>query len=1304
MMPAATHFDPILGIDVHLIQPPGPVPPVPIPHPYLGIVFDLFDYAPIVGATVKVNGMYRAIAGSEGKGLPKHIPIGGTFVPPLPGNEDENFMGSATVEMDGDAAAYMGLPCLSCQSIGSLAPPRINPKKKGKVTSLVLPTSVVLPIPKGPPVLVGGPPTISLMGMAFKAIGPILGAIKRSKGFGRAAGAFKKARQKVFKNMPPGFIKCKVLKAEPVNVVTGAVVVDQQDFDLPGRIPIAWPRHYTSDSLRTGSCGRGWETPADARLELQPDGSVVFMDGTGTGALFDALPASPDTPVREPVDGWTLHRLGEHLAVRRKGGLTYYFPVPRKAAWDEILVDALVDTCRNSLHFLRGPEGLERVVESAGRWLEVVSRGGLIERIVLHHPDFAEARTLVRYGYDGNGNLTAVYDALDNPYTFGYAAGRMVRHTNRTGLSFYYEYDVDGRAVHAFGDGGLYDYHFEYDRAGCFTNYTDSLGHPWTVKYNGNDQIVRETDPLGGVTTYGYDAVGRTTEIVDPAGRATTYRYDDQGNLLELGRPDGTKIVTTYNGNGNPIAQIDAKGHAWRMDWDERGLLTSRASPRGGMWRYEHNIAGCLVAVTDPREACTQFQYDRLGSLTTIHDALGNKQHFALDPLGNVSRYTDGEGYNSDFSHDKKGRLLEICYPLGSRTCYGYDREDNLTSFTDQNQHTTCYRYFGLGELAERRQPDGTMVRYEYDTEERLIAVINERGQRYQLIRDQIGQVIEEIDYWANPKRHRYDAAGNVTESTDALSRTVRFTYDNLDRLLRHQFDDNTEETFAYDTNGNLTVAESSTIRVERVFDEDGNMIEERQGDFVIQYTYDLAGNRLLRRSGHGNHLSVTYDPLSRAQQISFNSRNLAHMSYDRRGLLTLDRVGPSLTRRYEHDPEQNLLSACCTVESSLVSTHRYRFDHAGNVLFSESNILGNATSLTMAYDPMDRVVSATSALGEIQHYKYDMAGDLLRHKIDASTSDHMRFASCGNFLYAFDRSGSLVQRSDSDGRTLTYEWDSLNRLIAVVDNSGQKTQFRYDALHRRVEKTSGGRTIKFTWDGDYLLSDTPLGGCQPREFMYRVDSFEPIACASGNILQLINSDVRNLPSETFTEFAEITSFLTYDALARPNTGGSSAAPFGLSGQYVDDDCGLNYNRFRYYDPFSVSYISQDPLGLAAGENLYAYAPNVWTWFDPLGLSCEITYRNPGDINLSHPASLSTPFSNSKHGTVNDLAQKLRSGDIKPEDIPAIEVAKIRGQLYSANNRRLRAFQEAGVNVPTIPASREQARKIKQRLQKRSGR
>ncbi len=191
MMPAAKHFDPVLGIDVHIVQPPGPVTPIPVPHPFIGMILDPFDYLPLIGATVLINAVPRAQAGTGGIAMPPHIPIGGVFVKP-PANECEMFMGSSTVQIDGEAASHMALPVLSCQDVGVFPPPRV--KKKSKIRSFVMPTSVVLPIPTGPPVLIGGPPTISLF-----AIGARLGMAGLARGFRKL-----KAMRKAGKGAPTG--------------------------------------------------------------------------------------------------------------------------------------------------------------------------------------------------------------------------------------------------------------------------------------------------------------------------------------------------------------------------------------------------------------------------------------------------------------------------------------------------------------------------------------------------------------------------------------------------------------------------------------------------------------------------------------------------------------------------------------------------------------------------------------------------------------------------------------------------------------------------------------------------------------------------------------------------------------------------------------------------------------------------------------------------------------------------------------------------------------------------------------------
>ncbi len=63
-------------------------------------------------------------------------------------------------------------------------------------------------------------------------------------------------------------------------------------------------------------------------------------------------------------------------------------------------------------------------------------------------------------------------------------------------------------------------------------------------------------------------------------------------------------------------------------------------------------------------------------------------------------------------------------------------------------------------------------------------------------------------------------------------------------------------------------------------------------------------------------------------------------------------------------------------------------------------------------------------------------------------------------------------------------------------------------------------------------------------------------------------------------------------------------APFRFPGQYEDEETGLYYNRFRYYDAEMGGYVSQDPIGLAGGNpSLYGFVSDPTTGYDLLGLA-----------------------------------------------------------------------------------------------------
>ena len=327
-----------------------------------------------------------------------------------------------------------------------------------------------------------------------------------------------------------------------------------------------------------GCCGSGWDTPADARLVFETDGTVSFYDGSPGSSLF---PSPPDHgPVEEFVDGAVLDHTENTLTVRVKTGLTYHFPKPSRGE-EEVLVESFRDLCGNAWHFVRRNGALQEMMDGTGRRIAVVSRDGRIERMLLHHPDEVQPRVLVRYAYNAAGDLITVYDPLDVPYRFLYNNHCLIKHTDRNGLSFSYEYDQhtpQGQCLHSFGDNGLYDYHFEYSALLAETTITDSLGDTTIIQYDVRQLPIKEIDALGGVTAFEYDDVGRASAVIDPAGHRTGYEYDERGNLLKLIRPDAKTIITAFNTANQAVRITDPNGAIWQQAWDSRGLLTHQVS------------------------------------------------------------------------------------------------------------------------------------------------------------------------------------------------------------------------------------------------------------------------------------------------------------------------------------------------------------------------------------------------------------------------------------------------------------------------------------------------------------------------------------------------------------------------------------------------------------------------------------------------------------------------------------------------------------------------------------------------------
>ncbi|EDW6542793.1 RHS repeat protein [Salmonella enterica subsp. enterica] len=108
--------------------------------------------------------------------------------------------------------------------------------------------------------------------------------------------------------------------------------------------------------------------------------------------------------------------------------------------------------------------------------------------------------------------------------------------------------------------------------------------------------------------------------------------------------------------------------------------------------------------------------------------------------------------------------------------------------------------------------------------------------------------------------------------------------------------------------------------------------------------------------------------------------------------------------------------------------------------------------------------------------------------------------------------------------------------------------------------------------------------------------------------LHLYHCDHRGLPLALISPEGETAWSAEYDEwgnLLNEDNPQSLKQLIRLPGQQYDDESGLYYNRNRYYDPLQGRYITQDPIGLNGGWNLYSYPLNPVQRGDPLGLAVD---------------------------------------------------------------------------------------------------
>ena len=1238
---AAKFFDPVVGIDVHLVLVPTPAGPVPtpLPHPFVGIVFDPIGAA--VGAAIGavlggggpvfVQGLPCGNTGTDVKGYP-HFPTPPGVAPAPadpPANEGTLVTGSTSVKFMGSSESRITSMVSTC----------------GFPVSL--PTSVCLSVPAGPPVNIGGPEGLDVMAAVTRGIRTKWASSKLHK-LAKAAEGSKRSKFICF------------LTGHPIDVMSGELIAEASDFEIPGLIPIDWERNYRSRSVAVGGLGPGWSHPFDEWIECHDANTVTLHLADGRDVTHGI---GMGDEVFNAEERYFLRRRHDHF--QRYDIATGKCYTYRTQNGDRHQLTKIANRAGVTITFDYDNDQLVRIIDTAGRQLDVSWRQRRI--VAIAH----DGRMLVRYEYE-SGLLSAVTDPLGHAMRYRYRGGVMVEEVHRTGLTFHFEWDW---------------YHPE---GWCQRSWGEEPGHdgriyPRELRYDPQRHVTTVADSRGSWTYYG-NALGLVDKQIDPSGRITTYEWSDDCRKVAEADGLGNTRQWVYDEWGNCVEEQDELGRITTRRFTQQHQLQELIDPANGHWKFHHGVIGSLVAMTDPLGSTTHYHHDEYGRLTSIDDPVnrtiryeyhndhavaaisdgeGRIERFGVDRLGRLAWSQDASGRKTTISRDAAGRPLHIRHGDGDELHLRYDAGGNVIQRVDQLGRKEEMHYTGTGQLSEYIDAAGYTVKLAYDGEEDLTHVFNQAGERYYFQRDEAGRIRTEIGFDGKRVRYVYDKAGQLQKAVGPQRGEVtEYQHNGAGFLVKvtavDPFMNKQIEEFEYDALGAViatkreikagldmptnpaayTNAPAVTVRFER--DARGAVVHELQqtGDgpaFSIENRYDQGGMRVQRDTSLGRRVNYEYDNAGEVASIGvgltspFAGLSLATALADTwRMEVTRNAGGEEIARSFpggvralwKRDAggrmsERHVLTGVNPAKrkaGSDVLLQQYAWRSAEQIVAIQDLLRGGQRQFS--HDVRGNLVQETryphrgAAQVPITQYRLaDKVGNLFR-SIDYSDAEYSPGGALRRFgsnTYEYDDAGRMARKTLADGGEWEYRWSPNSRLLSVKRPDGKTVSFDYDAFGRRTQKRFGGAITSYVWDGNDLVHQQVRradGSLAPlATWVHEPGTVSPIVQEEGSQRYGIVTDHLGVPQILTNKTGDVAWRAQLDVYGVPfDEDGEVAQPWRYPGQLYDEETGLCYNRHRYYDPETGRYISEDPTKLAGGLTLHGYVHDPLLWVDPLGL------------------------------------------------------------------------------------------------------
>ena len=329
------------------------------------------------------------------------------------------------------------------------------------------------------------------------------------------------------------------------------------------------------------------------------------------------------------------------------------------------------------------------------------------------------------------------------------------------------------------------------------------------------------------------------------------------------------------------------------------------------------------------------------------------------------------------------------------------------------------------------------------------------------------------------------------------------------------------------------------------------------------------------------------------------------------------------LSQSYAYEENRDLFTGMSLMNGTTPLLSRtYAYDTVERLTARTKEDGSGTEEDTFSYNDRNELTSA-SLQGMIYGYAYDNTGNrntaaegiaTTAYQVNA-LDQYTQIQRAGTtFTPQYDADGNQTEVKTCTG-IWTVAYDAQNRPVSFTSEDGATTvECGYDADSRRYsQKVMQNGTIvkheRYLYRGFLQVAalDMLQGGTAVHALLWdpaQPLATRPLALMKGGNVYICAHDQNKNVTELFSEEGQTVALYDYDPYGAVTVSGTILCPVLWGSEAWDEEMGLTYYNYRYYNPQDGRWLSRDPIGERDGNNLYLFAGNRMG-MDWLGLSGE---------------------------------------------------------------------------------------------------